>query len=47
MLDCVACKKKQINLFYFTYFCMILCDFINCQVFVDIKQTLRYKLVTE
>ena len=36
MLVCIANneKKKQINLFYFTYFDMIL----------DIKQTLRYKL---
>ena len=44
MLDCVACKEKRnINLFYFTYFYMILYDFINCPAFVDIKQT--YKLV--
>ena len=39
MLVCIANKekKKQINLFYFTYFDMIL----------DIKQTLRYKLAIE
>ena len=44
MLDCVACKEKRnINSFYFTYFYMILYDFINCPAFVDIKQT--YKLV--
>ena len=39
MLVCIGNneKKKQINLFYFTYFDMIL----------DIKQTLRYKLAIE
>ena len=39
MLDYVACKekKKQINLYYFTYFHMILHDFINCPAIVDIK----------
>ena len=31
-------KKKEINLYYFTYFYMILYDFINCSAFVDIKQ---------
>ena len=38
MLDCVACKekKKQINLFYFIYFYMILYNFINYPAFVDI-----------
>ena len=40
-------KKKQINLYYFTYSYMILYDFINCSAFVDIKQTLRYKLAIE
>ena len=44
MLDCVACKEK-IN--YFTYFYMILYDFINCLAFIHIKQTLRYKLAIE
>ena len=41
MLDCVASKGKRnkINLYYFTYFYMILCDFINCRAFVNIKQT--------
>ena len=29
-------KKKEINLYYFTYFYMILYDFINCPAFVDI-----------
>ena len=48
MLNCVACKKKQqIHLYYFTYFYMILYDFINCSAFVDIKQTLRYKFAIE
>ena len=28
-------------------FYMILYDFINCSAFVDIKQTLRYKLAIE
>ena len=39
MLDCFACKekKKQIILYYFTYFCIILHDFTNCSAFVDIK----------
>ena len=41
MLDCVACKEKQ-NKLTFTYFYMILYDFINCPAFIDIKQT--YKL---
>ena len=36
--------KKQINLYYFTYFYMILYDFINCPAFLDIKQTFRYEL---
>ena len=50
MLDCVACKKKKkkkINLYYFTYFYIILYDFINCPAFVDIKQTLHYKVARE
>ena len=42
MLDCVACKeKRKINLYYFTYFYIILYDFINYPAFVDIKQTLH------
>ena len=42
MLGCVACKekKKQINLLFY----ILLHDFVNCPAFVDIKQTLRYKL---
>ena len=40
-------KKKQINLYYVTYFYMILYDFINCSAFVDSKQTLCYKLAIE
>ena len=47
MLDVLPAKKKEINLYYFTYFYMILYDFINCSAFVDIKQTLRYKLAIE
>ena len=42
MLDCE--RKKQIGLYYFTYFYISLYDFINCSAFVDIKQTLFYKL---
>ena len=38
-LCCLLRKKKQINLYYFTYFYMIIYDFINCPAFVDIKQT--------
>ena len=34
----VACKEKRSKLTY-TYFHMILYDFINCPAFVDIKQT--------
>ena len=44
MLDCIACKAKnklsQIILDTFTSFY----DFINCPAFVDIKQTLHYKV---
>ena len=47
MLDFVACKKKEINLHYFTFFYIILYDFTNCPAFADIKQTLRYKLAIE
>ena len=44
MLDCVVCKrkKKQVILFY-----ILLHDLINNPAFVDIKQTLRYKLAME
>ena len=45
MLDCVACKEKRSKfLYYFTYFYIILYDFVNCPAFVDIKQTLHYKV---
>ena len=48
MLDCVACKERRnIILYYFTYFYIILYDFINCPTFVDIKQTLHYKVAIE
>ena len=49
MLDYVACKekKKQITLNYFTYFYIILYDFIYCPTFVEIKQTLHYKVAIE
>ena len=46
MLDCVACKDKQvifIILHTFTWFY----DFINCPAFVDIQQTLHYKVAIE
>ena len=44
MLDCVDCKEKK-N--YFTYFYIILYDFINCPAFVDIKQNLHHKVAIE
>ena len=44
MLDVLHVMKTDINLYYFTYFYMVLYDFINCPAFVDIKQTLSYKL---
>ena len=47
MLDCVACKEKINNLYYFRYFYIILYDFKNCSAIIDIKQTLRYKLAVE
>ena len=45
MLDCVVCKrkKKQIKLLFY----ILLHDLINNPAFVDIKQTLRYKLAME
>ena len=46
MLDVLPVKKKKLT-YYFTYFHMILYDFINCPAFVDIKQTLCYKLAIE
>ena len=55
MFDCVPKtpllpvkkKKKQIVLYYFTYFYIILYDFINCLAFIDVKQTLYYKVAIE
>ena len=48
MLDYVACKEKRNKfLYYFTYFSIILCDFVNFPAFVDIKQTLHYKAAIE
>ena len=44
MLDVLPVKTKEINIYYFMYFYMVLNDFINCPAFVDIKQPLRYKL---
>ena len=45
MLDYVACKERRNEfLCYFTYFPIILHDFVNCPTFVDIKQTLHYKV---
>ena len=46
MLEYVAYKEKN-NLYYFTYFYMILYDFLSCPASVDIKQTSRYKLTLE
>ena len=47
MLDVLPVKKKEINLYYFTYIYLIPYDFINYPAFVDIKQTLRYELAIE
>ena len=50
MFDCfknasVTCKeKKTIILYYFTFLFIILYDFISFLAFIDIKQTLRYKV---
>ena len=45
MLGYVACKEKRNKfLYYFTYFSIILYDFVNCPAFVDIKQTLHYQV---
>ena len=37
MLDCVACKEKRNELYYFTYLYIMLNDFINWPAFVDIN----------
>ena len=54
MFDCVAKtlllpvkKKKQIFLYCFTLFDVIFYDFINYPTFIDIKQTLHYKVAIE
>ena len=48
MFNSVVCKEKRNKLTnYFTYFYILLYDLINCSAFVDIKQTLRYKLAIE
>ena len=47
MSDVLSVKKKEINLYYFTYFYMNLHNFLNCPAFIDIKQTLSYKLAIE
>ena len=47
MLDYVACKEKRNTfLHYFTYF-YILYDFVNGPAFVDIQQTLDFKVAIE
>ena len=46
-LDCVACKEKRKKLYHFTYFHVILYDFMNCPAFVDIKQTLYHKVAIQ
>ena len=45
MLDCAVCKEKKKH--YFPYLYIIFYDFINCRAFVDIKQTLHYKVTIE
>ena len=48
MLGYVECKEKRDKfLFHFTYFFITLYDFVNCPAFVDIKQTLHYKVAIE
>ena len=48
MLGYVACKEKRNKfLYHFIYFSIILYDFVNCPAFVDIKQTLHYKVAIE
>ena len=47
MLDVLPVKKKEINLYYFTYINLIPYDFINYPAFVDIKRTLCYELAIE
>ena len=40
-------KKKETNLYDFISFYIILYNFINCPVFIDIKQALHYEVVIE
>ena len=48
VLDYVAGKEKRNKfLYYFTYFSIMLPDFVNCPAFVDIKQSLHYKVAAE
>ena len=47
MLDCLAFKEKRNKLYYCTYLYIMLNDFINCPAFLDIKQTLHYKVAIE
>ena len=42
---CLQIKKKQILILFYILFHNL--DFVNCPAFVDIKQTLRYKLAIE
>ena len=39
--NCLYYHKMQIILYCFTYFNIILYDFISCPAFVDINQTLH------
>ena len=39
--------KIAVNNYHFTYFYIILYDFINYLAFLDIKQTLHYKVAKE
>ena len=47
MLDCLAFKEKRNKLYYCTYLYIMLNDIINCPAFLDIKQTLHYKVAIE
>ena len=53
MFDCVlkrpllSVKKKGIILHEFRHFHIILYNFMMCPVFIDTKQTLRYKVAVE
>ena len=51
MIDCVPkmplllAQKKEAN--YLLWFYIILCNFINCSVFIDTKQNLHYEVALE